>query len=484
MTHTPTPEQSAIIAKAVSTKENILISALAGAAKTTTLDMICRAMPGQPILSLAFNKRIAEEMQKRLPEWVSASTINSLGHRAWAGQIKRRLILNDKKTYETLKEEVEKLKGRFKSEAYGLFAETRNAIDRAKLNGYIPEGKFPEVPRVLSYQDFMESFDEPLESIQLDLIDIVLSRSIKQAYDGIIDYNDQIYMPSMFGGIFPKFPINLVDEAQDLSPLNMLFLQKLVVDRRIIAVGDRNQSIYAFRSASTRSMETMKSLFNMTEMYLSTSFRCPVEIVKLARKHTPTMQWAEWAKPGHIEHLREWTAADIPDQAAIICRNNAPLIKLAYRLLRAERGVKLVGTDLGPQLIKAFKKLGDESMTQTEVLEAISKWKNERLRKSKAEDSISDKAECLRVFAGFGPTLSSAIAYVEKLFAAGGTIQLLSGFKSKGLEWDVVYHLDPWRIPSKWAKSEEDLQQESNLDYVITTRSKDQLYFINLEDMR
>jgi superfamily I DNA/RNA helicase len=196
------------------------------------------------------------------------------------------------------------------------------------------------------------------------------------------------------------------------------------------------------------------------------------------------MQWAEWAKPGLVQHLDRWDAASIPEAAAIICRNNAPLIKLAYKLLRAQRGVKLVGTDLGPQLTKAFKKLGPESLTQAQVLEAIDKWEAERLKKSKAKASISDKAECLRVFAGFGPTMSAAIAYVEKMFASGGSIQLLSGHKAKGLEYETVYHLDSWRIPSKWAESDEDFQQERNLEYVIATRSKENLYFINLEDMQ
>ncbi len=484
MTLIPTPEQALIIEAAVRTRDNILISALAGGTKTTTLAMICRAMPGQPILSLAFNKRIAEEMAKKLPDWVSASTINSLGHRAWSGKIGKRLIVDTKKSYNLLKQETEALKGRSKSEAYEFFADTLQAISKAKLNGYIPEGKFLETPRVISLQDFLDSFDEPLTSEQLSLVDIVLVRSIKQGFDGTIDFDDQIYLPSLFGGVFPRFPLNLVDEAQDLSPLNMLFLQKLVGDRRIIAVGDRNQSIYAFRSASTRSMETMKELFSMKEMSLSTSFRCPVEIVKLVRKYTPTMQWAPGAKPGLIQYLDRWTAAGIPEGAAIICRNNAPLIKLAYKLLRAQRGVKLVGTDLGPQLVKAFKKLGPETLTQAQVLEAIDKWEGERLKKSKAKASISDKAECLRVFAGFGPTMSAAIAYVEKMFASGGSIQLLSGHKSKGLEFDVVFHLDPWRIPSKWAESDEDYQQERNLDYVISTRSKDKLFFLNLEDMQ
>jgi len=150
-------------------------------------------------------------------------------------------------------------------------------------------------------------------------------------------------------------------------------------------------------------------------------------------------------------------------------------------LLRAGRGVKLVGTDLGPQLIKALKKLGEEDMTQEQVLNAIDQWEVERLRRSKSKGAVKDRAECLRVFATFGANLSAAVGYAEHLFNATGTISLLSGHKSKGLEFDAVIHLDPWRIPSPWSSSDEELRQEQNLDYVITTRAKRELIFADLE---
>ena len=60
MTFTPTDEQVAIVEAAKRTKDNLLVSALAGAAKTSTLELITKAVTGIPILSLAFNKKIAE----------------------------------------------------------------------------------------------------------------------------------------------------------------------------------------------------------------------------------------------------------------------------------------------------------------------------------------------------------------------------------------------------------------------------------------
>lgn len=120
-------------------------------------------------------------------------------------------------------------------------------------------------------------------------------------------------------------------------------------------------------------------------------------------------------------------------------------------------------------------------MTRDETLRAIDRWEAETARKRKNKGAVADKADCLRVFAEFGETLSAAIAYAEHLFSAGGQIQLLSGHKAKGLEWDTVYHLNPFLVPSKWAIGEEEKEQEYNCKYVIETRAKATLYKVDLK---
>jgi len=473
----PTLEQQEIIDAALQTDESLLVNALAGAAKTTTLEMICVRMEPQPTLSLAFNKRIAEEMAKRLPGFVECRTLNSLGHRVWMQSVTNKVILNTKKSYEILKTQIDALKSNERRDAYDSFADTLKSIGKAKLAGYIPDGKYPQASRLTSSDQFWESIDEQGLDPDRALVDSALTESIRQAYAGHIDFDDQIYMSTLFGGAFPRFPLVMCDEVQDLSEINHAMLERLVT-QRLIAVGDPHQSIYRFRGAKSSGMAALKEKFKMREMNLSISFRCPKAVIENARFRAPHMMWPDWAKEGLVKYLGTWDADTIKDNSAIVCRNNAPLFSLAFRLLRKGRGVKLVGFDIGPNLIRTLSKLGEESLTQEQVNAAIDRWEAEQLLRKPA-GTVKDKAECLRVFSSFGPTLGAAIAYAKDLFAQAGPIQLLSGHKAKGLEWQTVYHLDPWRIPSPFALTDEDLIQEQNVKYVIETRAKESLYFID-----
>jgi hypothetical protein len=484
-----TEEQAAIIDYAQGTeRQNLLINALAGAAKTSTLRFLCKYMPVEPTLSLAFNKRIADEMGKVLPGHVRCATMNSVGHRVWAAATGKRLIVDIKKNYHLVKAHIDTLSRRDREAVWDNFSDITRAMSRAKLTGYVPSGIVNFGGRsLISREGFYGSLDEAPDEWFMVLVDKLLAASIGQAYGGLIDFDDQIYMPTLFGGSFPQHARVLGDEAQDFSPLNHAMLEKLVGPNTWLgAVGDPWQSIYAFRGADTQSMGWLRQRFNMHEMTLSVSFRCPIRVVENAHWRVPHMKWPSWAAEGKVEHLNEWQAKDIPDNSAIICRNNAPLLSCALSLLRAGRGVHLVGTDLGPQLVRALKKLGngDPQMPQERVYEAIEAWTADKLRKARDPGTVYDKAECLRVFAGFGNTLGAAIAYCEHLFNSKGPIQLLSGHKAKGLEWDTTFHLDSHRIPSPWSKEGEALEQEYNVKYVIETRARESLFFVKLENFQ
>lgn len=468
-TITPTTEQLNILSLLSSTKSNLLINALAGSGKTSTLELIQNAHSG-PTLCLAFNRRIADEMQKRFRSTTSVRTLNSLGHRIWSAACASRLCLNPKKSQDLLRESISSLPKPIQGEAYDSFWEVVSAIGLAKSLGYIPIGKFQSARRLISPKEFFLHLDETPSDLACDLIDSTLIASIKAAYAGNIDYNDQVYMPSLFGGTYPNFPLVLVDEAQDLSPVNHEMLHHLQRSR-IIAVGDAQQAIYNFRGAATDGMHKLKKRFNMIEAELTVSFRCPEAVVRSVHWHVPKMKWI---KPnGKAIRLRNPNPDNFTDGCAIICRNNAPLFALALHLLGCGRSVSVSGSDIGPRIVGIMKKLGPESTTKEALLAEIESWRSERLaRESKTANDIAD---CMRVFARFGTNLSQAISYAEHLFQQKGTIHLLTGHKAKGLEWPNVFHLDPFLIGEG--------EQENNLRYVICTRALENYFEIESKEI-
>lgn len=463
-----TAEQDHILELAAATKDNLMIDAYAGTGKTTTLELIERAAKQKPVLYLVFNKRNAKEAEERMLSTTTVRTFNSLGHRIWSAACAKNLSMDFKKTQTILRSIIDESPKAVRSTLWEVFYDVVDAVARAKAIGYVPEGKYPNAKRLCTQSTFHASLESRPDDLVSDLIDAVLTRSIKLAYDGFIDFNDQIYMPALFGGIYPQFPLLLIDEYQDLNPTNHAMIAKLVgkSNRRLIGVGDPFQNIYGFRGAKAHGMEDARAAYSMTSCDLSISFRCPQAIVNHVKWHVPKFKANK--EGGHVECLEHLLPADIPESSTFICRNNAPLFGVAFQLLGSGRSVSVVGSEIGPKLIGIMKKLGPEACSRQAFLDAIAEWEVEKLAKDST--SASDLAECMRVFTRLSDGKAQAIAYAEHLFAQQGSIQLLTGHKAKGLEYDCVYHLDPFLLDYG--------TQDKNLAYVIATRSKDKLFEI------
>lgn len=467
----PTSEQEHILSLSTGTEDNLMINALAGTGKTTTLEMIERAVKAKPILYMCFNKKIADDASKRMLSTTTVRTFNSLGHRIWAKSCSMNLTLDPKKSHTILREIINETPRKASGPLWDSYWSVIHGVALAKALGYVPTGKYPSARRLIDASALASRLEETPDDLTADLIDAVLTRSIAQAYKGRIDYNDQVYMPALFGGTFPRFPLVKVDEVQDLNPINHALLDKLV-KHRLIAVGDPFQSIYGFRGAMQSGMAALAAKFKTTPTHLSTSFRCPQAVVEAARWRVPHFNWIK--EGGHVEGLNQLDVADISDDSAIICRNNSPLFRTAMGLLKLGRSVSVAGSDVGPKLIGIMKKLGEPSMSTASLLAAIDDWLAEKL--ARESTTATDLADCMRVFASFGSTLSTAISYAEHLFAQKGTIRLMTIHKSKGLEFETVYFLDPWLC-------RED-EQDLNCRYVAQTRSMNNLFEINSRDIR
>lgn len=475
--HTPTEEQQEIIDLAISSGDNILVSASAGAAKTTSLYMIAEALAPKNMLCLAFNKRIAVEMDSHFPPNCTAMTLNSLGHRTWINSTGKRSKINSKKGYEIMKEEIEKYDGRDLDELYKRMGELMRIVAFGKACGYIPTGTYDSIAkRLMDDEAFFSHIEQKLNELETKLVRDCTLVSLKQSFEGTLDFDDQILMPTIFQGAFSRYPLILVDEAQDLSALNHAMLRKLCKASRLIAVGDRCQAIYGFRGAHADSMNELQQAFSMTEKTLSISFRCSKSITRAAQWRAPNMRWPNWAKEGSVTSLTSWTAQNLPNNTAVLCRNNAPLFALAIKLLKNGRHAELASGDVAKMIMNIMRKFGSSNLPQIQVFDAIERWTEDQRSKNKkrAWGSIEDRASCMSIFAGEGKDLGDALAYGQHLIQLTSPIKLMTGHKAKGLEFDHVFFLDA-DLCSKD-------QQDPNVRYVIITRARETLTYVRLED--
>lgn len=526
MTFQPTPEQQAIIDAAVSGTASIMVKAYAGCTKTSTLEMLAAKIKPQPALAIAFNKKIAVELEKRLPSFFSVKTMNGLGHAAWAKALGgRRLQLEERKVAK-LTTELLKESGFASTEEQ--WSEIYSWVNKARQAGIIPreyEDKGYEGLKVDTAENWDNISDAAAPDKDLrEFAQEVLRRSVKQGFEGIIDFDDQIYMSCLFRGVYPQFPLVLVDEAQDLSPLNHLQVQKASAGR-LIVVGDPKQAIYAFRGADSQSMWKLRGLRKeWIDLPLTITFRCSKVVVARNLHHAPGFQaWPtnaegeelRWARgpagpdQQQLEHRGEkaegwswkWLDALRPHpgaQIAVVCRNTAPLLGFAFKLIRQGVPPQMLGRDIGKGLVTLSRKIAPKDSTpRAELWEKIDKWQRDETAKARENDKehlvsgIEDRAECLRAVADAdGVDTAGALRIaLEKLFAREfGAVTLGTGHRVKGLEYDVVVHLDPWRLPSKYARKAEaagdssQMEQENNLRYVIETRTRNIFVEANLED--
>jgi len=507
-----TPEQDAIVSAWTSSKKSLMINALAGTGKTSTLTILSSAMEASPrkyeTLVLVFNKKNAEEMKGKLPARFDVMTLNSLGFRALNRYMNRRLQVDQYKDSDILKKIVgsEKLPD-------GIWQDVMSMVSLAKTSGLIPLEYHSELKSLLP--DDFETWESLAESKWIELIpevhtlahETLVQSILKTKEEGVVDFDDMIYLSVAGWGAYKRYPVVMVDEAQDLSPLNHLQIKKaLEFQGRYVIVGDPRQAIYAFRGADTKSMGKIRDLKpeqDWTDLTLSVTFRCPKAVVARARNHVPNYVAFESNPEGEVKKWigTAWGTDTLPEgKVAILCRNNAPLLSCAFRLIAAGYGVQMLGRDIGKNLVRLLEKIaGKGNRPLAEVVSRVKEWEEAEVRKLNAMgkeklcDGVYDRSGCLFAVAEFEKVsdLTSMKAAIVDLFESNnGRFILGTGHRAKGLEWPTVVHLDPWRIPSKFAQRAEDkgdpgpMEQEKNLRYVLETRAQRTLILANLEDFQ
>ena len=500
---TPTTYQTNIIDFAINGAGHGVVKAVPGSGKSTTLEYavvgLTEANRGAlpRILVLAFNKAIADAMSARLP-WnhCESKTLNALGFRILANDYRTsqanrgsRINITEEKSYLVAKG-VMKFDHACQADQdqfnLNISAITK-LISLFKNLGY---GAIRELPTVADVEELADQYDinmpDPVET-SLDWFYWLLFEAFDAGNKNfkIFDYNDQLFLPVLYNMSIPTYyDFIMIDESQDLNPIQIEMIRRMtrVGRSRAIFVGDEYQSIYGFRGADPKAIESISEIFKPHEMPLSISWRCPKSVVAEAARINPAIIAAPDAKEGTVETINAEKFIDIiEDNDMVLCRTSAPLMEYCLDLIRAGIKAYIKGTDIGVGLQNMLKKIDKKKYGGTPY-DQIGVYHDEQVSKIKDETKrsrMSDRILTLQILSEDCENMKDVSRKIERIFSEGKSgVMFSTVHKAKGLEKRRVFILHPELMPHPMARSKEAQKQERNIEYVAITRAQESLYWV------
>lgn len=489
-------QQQLIFNAVQAAQKNLLVEAVAGSGKTTTLVKACEHMSGT-VAFCAYNKAIAEEIKVRVSSLgnVTAGTFHSFGFKAWMAANPGKIKVDGFKIG-TLQDEQQIPWGirKFSKDLVGYLRQI--LIHPADENFH---QICQEIVEMRDLEDQLSGGATVAQGVEWTRKLLDYSNELGPQ---VIDFDDMMYLPLLHNVKFPKFDWVLIDEAQDTNLARRLIATKMLRDDgHLIAVGDRNQAIYGFTGADSDSMDLIKQHFGCIELPLTVTYRCGKEIVNHARKLVSHITAKDNAHEGKVRMVdlpafHEKEVAQLRREDAILCRNTRPLISLAFELIRRNVGCHVEGREIGQGLITLAKKGANDFTPISELRENIQEYMEKEvakwLRKNQEVKAAQIEDQCQTLFVIFSQMgerdpLSAVIRKIQSLFGdtepgkPSPNLTLSTIHKSKGREWDRVYFYGRNAYcPSKYAKESWQLQQETNLEYVAITRARNELVEVTL----
>lgn len=476
--------QKALFSEMEKQSGNIMVNAVAGSGKTYSLLECMKRVKGNSVF-VAFNKSIATELSSRVPSHVTASTMHSIGLKAIRGNGYVRV---DNKKLQKIMHKIPAvafLDGMTSQEKADVFRKRQMITDLVNIwkNTMIDYLNDEEVATAANHY-----------SVNYDPTVLGIARSVmKKSLDNMryVDFNDMIYMPVALNLPLPTYDNIFVDECQDLNRAQIEMVLRMVKkpNGRIIAVGDPHQSIYGFRGADVNAMPRMQQALDAKELPLSVCYRCPTSHIELAQDIVPHIEAAPDADAGTIDTINSdnfvSSICEEQGEPMVLCRNNAPLVSYALKLIKQGKKAHIRGKDIGNYLRGII--IGFNSNTISELYSKIDEWENSQLEfltkrwaSISVKQTICDYADVMRAFAEQSTNPYDVVKTIDRTFSDNTSgIVLSTVHKAKGLQNDTVYIIRPDLMPlTRKDQKEWEVQQEYNLMYVAYTRSKNKLVFV------
>lgn len=336
-----------------------------------------------------------------------------------------------------------------------------------------------------------------------------------------------------------RYKYVFIDEFQDADTYtNELFLLLLELGLTGIAVGDVNQSIFGFAHKDSIYLKSLVKNPNFTSFNLGDNFRCSIPIINYSNRlldensnildtdkegmYLVRVKGSEYSIAEYIDNEIEsikskWNVTD-NNEIAILVKNERTQKIIDESLENPHRLVKTTSLDmdLNPKsrlytLLLCY--YFDDSVSFMSVLdeyveyEALTLYERNRLHeeslviKSIEETDIDQLSTHFKAIADILlPRIQdgASLQKLNKILASekdlesykpmsSNEIQVMTLHKSKGLEFDVVFHLNmsDWELPSKRIENNDfynplypNWEQDLNLHYVGITRARKACYLV------
>ena len=470
---------------------NCVVEAVAGSGKTTTIVKALEFCPkinsrDPRVLFVAFNKHIAEELARRVPKYVTAGTLNGVGWgicRKNSPGVKLDASKNDNILRTLFSTDLE--------DQRKIFYRVKNNV--AKMVSLLKATE--QTPDFVNFTELADKYDIEVPEIKEDpSFDFfgTVSNVYWKATSNIkfMDFDDQIHAPLYNDWPFPTYDWVFGDEAQDWSPVQISLISRLGNSGRIIAVGDRHQSIYGFRGADPDAIPNIIRVLDATVLPLSICYRCPDKVIAQAKEIVAHIEAPENNPKGDgvVETIKtEEFVEDVADGDYVLCRTTAPLVKRCLEQIRIGKKATVKGKDLGRGLLNLLTSLAPSEHTQVaKFLEMLAQYKAdqiEKLTKSNREQeasNVEDRCETLETLA-MGCNTTAAIARrIDEIFSddTNNGIIFCTIHRSKGLEAPRIFFLRPDLCPHPKCSKDWQIIQEDNLRYVAITRTTAELRYV------
>lgn len=478
----PSAYQQAFYDAMGSTSSNIALKATAGSGKSTTLKNSTPYLDKNgKVAAIVFGKRNADDLKRVMPEWVLSCTTHSLAL-SNVRKVNKSIEVDNNKVWHILRamgKEVHKDYSTIKD--YGAEINKLIGLRKNTLND--------------NYEYLASHYGVVLNG-ESEQVYSVAERAFERSVNDInvADFDDMLYWCATGKVQCQKFDTLLNDEVQDENQAQITFILNSLSDNgRVLSVGDPMQSIYGFRGAALDAFDQIVSQTQATVMPLSITYRLPLSHVELVSQLFPeaNMKARENAPEGVIGNVKEASLVrTVKPGDMVLCRTNAPLVKPCFELIRQGVKAMIAGRDIGKGLTnlldKMLKRCFDDRLTI--IIATLRDYTISEVEKLIAAEkdtqasTLQDQCDTLVALSDGCDNLDALKYKINSVFSddVAGVV-FSSVHKSKGLESDNVYILQPENMPAKFAKKDWEVKQEGNVKFVAYTRSKHGLYFVESE---